>query len=162
MSQLLQQNYMTGGDVQLIVIELWSKAWPDNIVLVADFVDHEITTEDNRILRAQPSGLSVSLPKRDATGAQNLTFALDGVRPEATRLLRQAEAMQAQVNLTLRVYLYSDLSEPAETPYHLIVRNFSAQADHVEVTAGLFDLIDMRWPRTLYNSVTAPCLKYQQ
>lgn len=162
MSQLLQQNYMTGGDVQLTVIELWSEAWPDRIVLVADFVGHTVITEDGRTLEAQPSGLAVSIPKRDATGAQNLTLALDGVRPEATRLLRQAEAEQRQVNVTVRTYLHSDLSEPADQPYYLIMRSFSAKDNHVEITAGLFDLIDMRWPRMLYNSITAPCLKYQQ
>ena len=162
MSQILQQIYMTGGDVYLGVIEMYSDAWPDRIVLVADFVGHTVITEDGITLNALPSGLAVSLPKRDATGAQNLTFALDGVRPEATRLLRAAESAQEQINLTYRTYLYSDLTEPAEAPYHLIVRSFTAQSNHIEVTAGLFDLIDMRWPRLLYNSNTAPCLKYQQ
>ena len=162
MSQILQQIYMTGGDVYLGVIEMYSEAWPDRIVLVADFVGHTVITEDGITLNALPSGLAVSLPKRDATGAQNLTFALDGVRPEATRLLRAAESAQKQINLTYRTYLYSDLTEPAEAPYHLIVRSFTAQSNHSEVTAGLFDLIDMRWPRLLYNSNTAPCLKYQQ
>ena len=75
---------MTGGDVYLGVIEMYSEAWPDRIVLVADFVGHTVITEDGITLNALPSGLAVSLPKRDATGAQNLTFALDGVRPEAT------------------------------------------------------------------------------
>lgn len=109
---------MTGGDVYLGVIEMYSEAWPDRIVLVADFVGHTVITEDGITLNALPSGLAVSLPKRDATGAQNLTFALDGVRPEATRLLRAAESAQKQINLTYRTYLYSDLTEPAEAPYH--------------------------------------------
>lgn len=158
---VLAQVYAQGGDVILHTIELSSDAWGgEPIVLVRDYQDHEIMTEDDRILLAKASGMDVALPKRDASGAQDIKFALDGVRPEATRLLRQAQESQAKVNLTYRCYLYSDLSEPAEQPYFFIVRSFTAQADTVQITAGLFDLIDMRWPRKLYNSKTAPGLKY--
>lgn len=160
---VLQQVYAQGGDVILHTLELTSEAWgPDPIVLVRDYQDHTIRTEDGRTLLARASGMAVALPKRDATGAQNLTFALDGVRPEATRLLRQAQDAQAQVWANYRSYLYSDLTEPAEQPYYFIVRSFTAQADHVEITAGLFSFIDMRWPRVVYDSNTAPGLKYFQ
>ena len=160
---LLAQVYAQGGDVILHTIELTSTAWgSDPIVLVKDYRDHTITTEDGRQLLARASGMAVSLPKRDATGAQDLTFALDGVRPEATRLVRQAQEAQAVVHVVYRCYLYSDLSEPAEPPLFLISRRYSAQVDHIEVTAGLFDLIDMRWPRMMYDSNTAPCLEFSQ
>ena len=158
---VLAQVYAQGGDVILHTIELSSEAWGDDpIVLVRDYQDHEIMTEDNRLLLAKASGMDVALPKRDASGAQDIRFALDGVRPEATRLLRQAQEAQETVKLTYRCYPYSDLSEPAEQPYFFIVRSFTAKADTVQITAGLFDIIDMRWPRKLYNSITAPGLKY--
>lgn len=158
---VLAQVYAQGGDVILHTIELTSEAWgTDPIVLVRDYQDHEITTEDGRVLTAKASGMDVALPKRDASGAQNITFALDGVRPEATRLLRQAQESNSKISLTYRSYLYSDLSEPAEQPYFFIVRSFTAQADTVQITAGLFDIIDMRWPRKVYDSNTAPGLKY--
>ena len=159
---VLAQVYAQGGDVILHTVEITSESWDEPIVLVRDFVEHTIITEDNRTLIARPSGMDVALPKRDASGAQNLTFALDGVRPEATRLLRQSHSAGDHINLTYRPYLASDKSEPAEQPYYFIVRSFSAKADHVEVTAGLFDLIDMRWPRIVYDSSTAPGLKYFQ
>lgn len=159
---VLAQVYAKGGDVILHTIELTSQAWAEPIVLVRDYQNHTITTEDDRELLAVASGMAVALPKRDATGAQDITFALDGVRPEATRLLRQSQDAGAEVRLTYRCYLYSDLSEPAEQPHYFIVRRFVAQADHIEVTAGLFDFIDMRWPRVLYDSNTAPGLKYFQ
>lgn len=160
---LLEQVYAQGGDVILHTLELTSTAWgSDPIVLVKDYQDHTITTEDERELLARSTGMAVALPKRDTTGAQDLTFALDGVRPEATRLVRQAQEAQAVVRVIYRCYLYSDLSEPAEPPLFLIARRYSAQMDHIEVTAGLFDLIDMRWPRIVYDSNTAPCLEFSQ
>lgn len=158
---ILDEVYTAGGgDAILNTIELSCTAWANSIVLVSDFVEHDIVTEDLRLLTALPSGMAIALPKRDASGAQNLTFAIDGVRTEATNRLRSAMAAQAVINLTYRAYLASDLNEPADAPYYFVVRSFSARSNHVEVTAGLFDLIDMRWPRMLYNSITAPGLKY--
>lgn len=159
---VLEQVYAQGGDVLLHTIELSSTAWSEPVVFVRDYQDHQITTEDNRTLTAIASGMAIALPKRDSTAAQDLTFGLDGVRPEATRLLRQSQNVQAKVSLTYRCYLYSDLTEPAEQPLHMVVRRFVAKADHVEVTAGLFDFIDMRWPRLLYDSNSAPCLRHWQ
>lgn len=160
---ILAQVYAQGGDVILHTLELTSTAWgSDPIVLVKDYQDHTITAEDGRELLARATGMAIALPKRDTTGAQDLTFALDGVRPEATRLVRQAQEAQAVVRVIYRCYLYSDLSEPAEPPLYLIARRYTAQMDHIEVTAGLFDLIDMRWPRMVYDSNTAPCLEFSQ
>ena len=160
---VLAQVYAQGGDVILRTVEINSTAWDaESIVLVRDYQDHTITTEDDRQLLARASGMAVSLHKRDTSGAQDITIALDGVRPEATRLMRQAQTAQAQIDVTFRAYLYSDLTEPAEQPYFMKSRRFSAQTDHIEVIAGLFDLIDMRWPRMLYDSNTAPGLKYFQ
>lgn len=160
---IIETVYAAGStDVILNTVEIFSDAWDDPIVLVQDNSDHEIITEDERTLIAKQCGMAVALPKRDNTGAQNLTFAVDGARPEASGLIRSAIRDQVPVYLTYRCYLLSDLSEPAETPYYLVVRSMQAQADHIELTAGLFDLIDMRWPRNVYNSINAPGLRYIQ
>ena len=158
---ILEQVYAQGGDVILHTLEIDSVPWTEGpIVLVRDYQDHIITTEDDRELTAVACGITVALPKRDASGAQSLTFALDGVRPQATQLLRLSRDAGAPVRVTYRPYLYSDLSEPADQPFYFIARKFNAASNHVEITAGLFDLIDMRWPRIVYDSNTAPGLKY--
>lgn len=149
-------------DVILHTIEINSDSWDEGVTLVKDYSDHRIVTEDGRSLLARASGIDIALPKRDAKGAQNLTFALDGVRPEATFLLRESLKQQTEVKLIYRTYLFSDLSSPAEAPYNFVVRSFKAKNDSVEVTAGLFDFIDMKWPRMTYNTDTTPCIKYMQ
>ena len=149
-------------DVVLHTIEISSDAWDDAICLVQDFADHTVITEDGRSVLARGSGIDISLPKKDSKGAQNITFAIDGVRGEATKLLRESLYAQQEVRLTYRTYLASDLSSPADNPYHFVVRSFTAKADSVEITAGIFDFIDMKWPRVTYNSTTTPCLKYMQ
>lgn len=161
MMSILEQVYAgSKNDVILDVIELQSSAWPEPIVLVHDYQDHVITTEDGRTLTATGVAMSATMPKRDSSAAQDVRFVMDGVRAGASELVRAAQEQGSVINLTHRIYLYSDLSEPADEPRRYIVRALSAQANNIEVTAGLFDIIDMRWPRLVYNSNTAPCLKY--
>lgn len=160
---ILSELYASGGrDVILHTIELQCPAWTDPICIVKDFRDHTIITEDARTLTAKASGMAIALPKRDATGTQNLTFAIDNVRSEASRLLRAANENRQLVTLIYRCYLASDLSAPAERPIKFIVRSYKAQAQHVEITAGLFDLINLRWPRHKYDAEFSPGLKYLQ
>lgn len=158
---ILSELYATGGtDVKLHTIDLRCEAWPEPIVLVKDYVNHSITTEDGELLVALSCGMDVKLPKRDNKGAQDLTFAIDNVRGEASTLLREALRTQKPVYLTYRCYLASDLTRPAETPYKFIVRNYRATAATVEITSGVFDLINLAFPRFRYDPIFSPAIKY--
>lgn len=159
---IIQEVYASGGDLILNLVGIHSPNWNNSIWLVQDNIKHTFTTPDYGVVTATSCAMTVSLPKRDASGSQDLRFVFDGVRPEATRRVRQAMQAQEMVNLVFHRYLASDKTEPAEPPIHFIVNQFTSQRDTVQITATLFDLIDMRWPRNVYNSVTAPCLKYYQ
>lgn len=158
---ILNELQASGGtDVILPVIELQCDAWPQPIVLVRDYQNHTITTEDNRTLLALSTGMDVALPKKDKSGSQSLQFALDNVRGEAVAAMRAALREQEEVRLIFRQYVSSDLSAPADNPYHFIVRSFQAKGPQVDVVAAFFDLIDMAYPRDVYDSKFAPGLKY--
>lgn len=160
---ILDELYANSGvDVILNTIELSCDAWAEPIVLVRDYVNHTIRTEDNRTLVALASGMDVSLPKRDNTGAQKLNFAIDGVNSQALSLVRSALVAQDVIHLTYRAYVSSNLNEPAETPYKFIVHSCIINRSQIDITAGMFDFIDYKWPRVVFNSETAPCLKYIQ
>lgn len=157
---ILEELYASGGgDVILSTFEIFSSAF-EPIIFVADYQDHVITTEDSRVLTAQQASIQIAEPKRDANGSHNIRFAIGGVRAESSNIVRRAIRAQAQVNLTYRRYLYSDLTAPAEEPYFLIVRKAQFYDDVIQVDAGLFDLIDLKYPREVYNSVNAPGLRY--
>lgn len=160
---ILARLYAEGGnEVILNTLEITCAAWEEPIVLVRDYVDHVITTENGRTLTAVASGMQVALPKRDASAAQKLTFAIDGVRSEATKLMRDAHNSGEIIQLTLRVYTSNDLTEPAETPITFSVDAIRIAGTRIDLTAALFDMIDMRWPREVFNSQTAPMIKYIQ
>lgn len=158
---ILSELYAQGGEeVILNTVEFRSPAWSEPIVLVQDYVNHEITTEDGRRLSALASGMSVSLPKRNAQGAQKINFAIDGLSVEDLTRVRMAISHDKPIDFIFRVYVSSDLSYPAEKPYKFVVHSISITRGRVDLTAGLFDFIDMRYPREVFDSDTAPALKF--
>lgn len=160
---VLEELYAQGGeDVILSTVVLSCDAWDSPVALVRDYVGHTITTENADVYQAMPCGMSVVLPKRDATGSQQLVFAIDGVAAQSKTLIMQAVSAGRQIELVYRSYLLSDLSQPAEAPHKLLVKSAKITNTKLEVAAGLFALIDMRWPRLVFDSTTAPCLKYVQ
>lgn len=160
---ILERLCASGGPEVLIpMLELSCVIWPEPICVCPGFDDHLCTTEDGRTLLFVGSPLAISLPKKDASGIQNLIFAIDNITGHPQRRVDEALAADAQVFLTLRKYLSTDLSYPAEMPYRLIVRGGRCERSQVQITAGYHALTDYAWPRDIYDSNFAPALKYLQ
>lgn len=158
---LLETVYASGGDDVLIAtIELACPIWSEPILICQGFEDQTVTTEDGRTLTFIAAGISVALPKRNNSGSQTLTFAIDNVTGRAQRLIDDALEAEARVMLTFRVYLESDKSAPAENPFVATVLNGKMRGATVQINAGFFDLINTAWPRDLYTSRFAPGLRY--
>lgn len=159
----LQRLCASGGpEVLIITLELSCSIWAAPICICPGFSDYVCGTEDGRTLVFKGCGIDVALPKKDSSGSQNLTFAIDNVSGEPQRLIDEALEARAQINLMLRKYLSTDLAQPAEHPYRLIVRSAQSERTQVQITAGLFDLTEYAWPRDLYDTNFAPDLKYMQ
>ena len=160
MTTILNELRASGGR-QVIVhtVELQCDAWQP-VYLCNGFRDLALVLETGENVIARATGMDVSLPKKDATGAQTLRFALDNVLGEATRLVRTAVDDGQEVRLIYRSYVSDDLSAPADNPLHMVVKNFTARGPQVDITAGFFDLIDTQFPRDVYTSEFAPGLKY--
>lgn len=158
---ILNQLRASGGtDAIINVIELQCDAWPAPMFLCDGFNDLSVTTEHGVTHRARATGMDVALPKKDATGSQQLRFAIENVRGEASSAVRQAVADSQEIRLIYRCYVSSDLGVPADNPLHMIARQIVIRGTVVEITAGFFDLIDTQFPRDVYTSEFAPGLKY--
>jgi hypothetical protein len=149
-----------GSEVLIPCVELACTSWAASRFICAGFESQVCGTEDGRLVTFEAGGLDVSLPNKDNTGSQSVTFAIDGVTGEAQNLIRQAMDEDAVIRLTLRLYLSTNLSLPAQRPYYLVVRGGSLEGATVQVQAGYFSLIDMNFNRDTYNAKTAPCIKY--
>lgn len=160
---VLQRLCASGGpEVLIITLELSCPLWAAPICICPGFSDYVCGTEDDRTLVFKGQGIDVALPKKDSSGSQNLTFAIDNLSGEPQRLIDEALEADERVNLVLRKYLSTDLTQPAERPYRLIVRDTQSERTQVQITAGLFDLTEYAWPRDLYDTQFAPDLKYMQ
>ena len=158
---ILETVFASGGnDVVIPTIELSCSAWADPILICSGFEDHTLTTEDARTLTFRAAGISVALPKRDTSGTQVLTFAIDNVTGEAQQRIDAALDAGALVHLTFRHYLESDKTAPASRPLKFVVRDGAMRGSTIQINAAFFDLINTAWPRNFYTLDFAPGLKY--
>lgn len=157
---ILETVYASGGDIIINTIELACDAWAESIFICGGFENQTCTDENGRVVTFTAAGISVALPKKNNTGAQSLTFAIDNITGEAQGLIDQALEAEERVILTFRAFLASDKSVPADTPYRMTVLSGDMQGTVVQIQAGFFDLLNTAWPRDKYTAAFAPGLKY--
>lgn len=157
---ILETVYASGGDIIINTIELSCDAWASSIFICGGFENQTCIDENGREITFTAAGISVALPKKNNTGAQSLTFAIDNITGEAQQLIDEALEAEERVILTFRAFLASDKSVPADTPYRMTVLSGDMQGTVVQVQAGFFDLLNTAWPRDKYTAAFAPGLKY--
>lgn len=158
---ILETVFASGGnDVVIPTLELTCDAWAAPVLICGGFENHTCVTEDDRTLTFQAAGIEVALPKRDTSGQQMLTFAIDNVTGEAQRLIDAALEAGEMIHLTFRHYLASDKTAPAANPLKFVVREGSMRGSSVQINASFFDLINTAWPRRFYTADFAPGLRY--
>ncbi len=147
------------NEVAISTLEIMHPAI-ETIRICDGYENHTVTLETGQVVTFEASGLDVSLPKRDATGQQNLTFAIENVTGIAQNSIRKAMEAGGLVTITYRMYRSVDLSEPAERPISMVLINPSFRGTTTQVTCSYFDLINFAWPRRRYTVEFAPGLKY--
>lgn len=160
---ILATVYASAPDSEVLVptIELSSAAFATPIRICTGFEDHAFTLENSETVTFEASGLDVALPKRDTSGQQNLTFAIDNVTGTAQAVLDHAIEENEQITLTYRLYLASQPEAPAEKPLTMIVVGAQMNASSVQVTCSFRDILGRTWPRERYTAQFAPGLRYQ-
>lgn len=161
MSQLLERVYASAPSDEVIIptLEIRHPAIA-TIRTCAGFEDQTVTLEDGSNVTFLASGLDVSLPARNASGQQNLNFAIENVTGQAQRAIEEAMQSGGDIRVIYRTYLQSDLSSPAETPLNMILIGAEFQGASVQVTASYSDIISTAWPRERYSTDFAPGLRY--
>lgn len=158
---VLEQVYASAGpEVILFTLELTCDVWSGPILICNGFEDQTCVTEDARTLTFIAAGISISLPRKDNRGGQDLSFAIDNVTGEAQQKIDQALEAEAEVTLTLRVYLNTNKTAPQEAPYRMKMRDGVVQGSTVQLRAGFFDMLNTAWPRKFYTLEFAPGLRY--
>lgn len=149
MATPLQIYWNSGGDnAELLALELRCDAWPEPLRLISAY-DHEpiiLGLEDGSTAAFEPCAIDWARPKADSSGYQRLTFAIDNVRGEAQRLIDMANEAEARITMIARTYLASDLTAPAEQPFHMSVFSVGMDQTAIGVEAGFYDMLNRAWP----------------
>ncbi|MBA1249839.1 DUF1833 family protein [Pseudomonas luteola] len=158
---VLERLYASGGpEVIIDTLELSCPAWDESIYLCRGYEDLVATTEAGATVIFQASGIDIALPKKDNSGDQSLTFAIDNVTGEAQQRIDEALDARASVSLVYRAYVSADLTAPAERPYRMKALGGAMQGTTIQLTAGYYDLLNLAWPRRRYTLAFAPGLRY--
>ncbi|MCL1123607.1 DUF1833 family protein [Shewanella surugensis] len=163
MSQVLQTLYASAptNDFPIHTLELSHNAFNDGVIrLCQGFDDIEAKLETGEQVGFMASGFAVSLPKRSLRGQQDLQFQLDNVSGEAAQQVDAALDAGGKITVTYRVYLASNLSEPAQAPVVMTAKTVKITISSVVVVASFHDLVNKAWPRRRYTTAFAPGLKY--
>ncbi|HHX8716598.1 DUF1833 family protein [Vibrio alginolyticus] len=158
MSQALKQYHASAGDDdEFITLQLTSTAFVTRY-LVSAFDDITAALEDTTLVTFEAAGLAVNLPK-SATGAEmELQFGIDNVTGEARQLIEAARKAGADVFITLRKYMASDLTAPASKPIKFKVTTASTTRTNCSASAGIGYLSNSAWPRPRFTTEYAPGL----
>lgn len=163
MSKALEIVYASApaDEVPILTLEILHPAFAGGAIRTCNgFEDQACTLETGDTMTFEASGLDVSLPKRNATGRQELNFAIENVSGRAERAIRDALEAGGQIDVIYRTFLASDLSAPAEPPLKMALVSPSFEGATTQVTASYMDMINYAWPRERYTISFAPGLKY--
>lgn len=157
----IETLYASGGRAVIIpTLELRCSAWVAPLYLCSGFDDIVATTEGGVTATFIATAFDAALPKRDNSGNQSLTFAIDNVTGIAQQLIDQALEARAKITLVFRTFLSTDLSVPADRPYRMTVLSGYMEGTTVQLQAGYYDLINLAWPRKKYTLDFVPALRY--
>lgn len=132
----------------------------DPIRLCTGFENVMATIEDESVVEFEAAGIEISLPKRDPSGQQNLTFAIDGVSGIAQDRIDTALEAGGQVAITYRSYLASDLTAAAEPALVMTLVSARFEKGLVQLQAAYHDLLNYAWPRSRYTAEFSPGIRY--
>lgn len=160
-SPVLRRLYASGGtEVLIYLVRLSCPAWSDTIRIAKGYDNPTVTMENGQVATFTGAGIDLALSKKDASGNQNLRFAIDNVTGEAQKLIEEALEAKQKITLTQLTYISTDLAAPAENPFVATVKSAQFDTGKVQIDAGFFDLINTSWPRDLYTATKYPGLKY--
>lgn len=159
----LMREILSSAPVEYFIIPAIriSIAGQEPICLCHAYRDYDFELDDE-IVSFTGGQFTIQEPKRDTTGAQTLSFGFAGVSIQASDLIRVALETKAPVF----VELFNFIEHQGGThqlgnrlrPMELL--KSSIEGDVATFQARYFGILDLKFPRDVYNSENAPGILY--
>ena len=104
--------------------------------------------------------LVINLPAKNTSGQQTLVFGTGGINHIAQQHVDTAIASDAVIGLVFAEYLVSDRMNPMSRPLTMVLQGGRFAGDDLQFEGSYQDLLNMRWPRDMYTTLTAPGVRY--
>ncbi|MGO3056995.1 MAG: DUF1833 family protein [Halomonas sp.] len=148
------------GAVKIPTLELSRPSHSEPLRTCVGYEDQQAGLETGEIVTFIASGMAVAIPKRGDSGQQNLTFAVENVMGVAQRFIDEGLEHGQPIDVTYRLYLSTDMSEPAEPPLRFKLVDGVFEGSHVEVIASYMAVIMQEFVSRRYTASFARGLKY--
>ena len=148
------------GYVLLPTLEFRSDGFEDLIRVVEGFEDVTVNLPSGESAVFEACAMKVALPKHDSSGQQAIQLGMVNLMGEVSRIIDQTHKAGYPVRMTYRLYLSTNLEEPAELPMQMIVKDVTMQGAMAKITASYNDMTGTAWPRERYTSQFSPGLIY--
>lgn len=146
-------------------LELNHPAFVTPIRVVRDYVDLTATLEatapvnPSTAVTFQAFNFDFTKPEVSAAGVPQISISIDNV---STLIIENIELSMTTMDLITaiyREYVSTDLSGPQnDPPIHMNMITINADIFHITATAGFTDLINRRFPSTMYTADAYPGL----
>lgn len=150
------------GIVRIATLELIHPEFENggHIYLCVGFDNITATLETGEVVEFIACGMDVALPAKNATGRQDLGFAIDNVLGRAYRNIRAALETSQPMELIHRTYLSTNLTELYEPPNRATITEGEMSGGTLNINASYFDLINYLFCRDTYDLNRFPGLAY--
>ncbi len=150
------------GIIKIPTLELRQRRFDNNgrFFLCVGFENITARLETGEWVEFIACGMDVALPAKNATGRQDLGFAIDNVLGHAYRNIRAALEDIEPMELIHRTYLSTNLTELYEPPNRATITEGEMSGGTLNINASYFDLINYLFCRDTYDLTRFPGLAY--
>lgn len=108
------------------------------------------------------SDIELTMPSSNNSGSQNINIAVQSVDHTLQDLVENAVLAGSTVKVKISFYLDVDLTKPASAVITGVLKdvNHSYNDDVVNLRVSFFDIININFNRTYYDSATTPLIMY--
>ena len=156
-------GYKLTGDLQTTIVNsLNTLAQPSGVpvYLVNDNEELTATLETGRTVTFVRRSFAINPFTSGEDGALDVTLALDNTDFEASKFLAKAKKSNIPVEVTLRVFLSNDLSQPQNNPpLTLYAVDFQTKGSTVSCKLRWLDLHNSVFPNSFYTPERCPSLQ---
>lgn len=104
--------------------------------------------------------LAINLPAKNTSGQQTLGFGTGGIVDLAQQCVDAAIAADTVITLVFAEYFLSDRMNPTSRPLIMTLQGGQFAGDDMQFEGSYQDLLNLRWPREMYTTESAPGLRY--